>query len=154
MCSGPFQIRICTYLYGSRSFLLKGPTCHIRCAREWYQLIGLNRDMPRYRFFIFYFWSWIFKRSSKFYSTKRPTSRSPCIYTIQFLRAVSAVEFWTCFNYSATRLKNLKIPKIIGKGTLKNSYFMLTSWKPLKKRAGSGTNIEVYESADPDPYPD
>jgi hypothetical protein len=35
------------------TWLLKGPTGQIRSAREWYQSIGLSKDMPRYRFLIF-----------------------------------------------------------------------------------------------------
>ncbi len=34
----------------------------------WYHWIGLEKDINRYRFFIFYFWSGIFDKSSKFWA--------------------------------------------------------------------------------------
>jgi hypothetical protein len=33
--------------------LLMGSSAQIKWAREWYQWIGLSKDMPRYRFSIF-----------------------------------------------------------------------------------------------------
>ncbi len=37
---------------------LKVPSGQIGCAWECYHLIGLEKDINRNRFFIFYFWSW------------------------------------------------------------------------------------------------
>ncbi len=47
---------------------LKVPSGHIGPAWEWHHWIGLEKDINRYRFFIFYFWSWIFDKSSKFWA--------------------------------------------------------------------------------------
>jgi hypothetical protein len=41
---------------------------------------------------------------------------------------------------------------VISKETWWKTLFFLASWKPLKKRAGSGSAIQRYGSADPDPY--
>jgi hypothetical protein len=41
---------------------LKVPSGQIRSAWECYYWIGLEKDINRYRFLIFYFWSWIFQR--------------------------------------------------------------------------------------------
>ncbi len=45
--------------------LLKVPSGQIGFAWEWYHWISLEKDINRYRFSIFYFWSWIFYKSSK-----------------------------------------------------------------------------------------
>ncbi len=47
------------------SCVLKVPLGQIWSAWECYHCIGLEKDINCYRFFIFYFWSWIFDKSSK-----------------------------------------------------------------------------------------
>ncbi len=37
-------------------------------AWEWYHWIGLDKDINCYRFLKYYFWSWIFEKSSKFWA--------------------------------------------------------------------------------------
>jgi hypothetical protein len=48
--------------------LLKVPLGQILSVWEWYHWIGLEKDINRYRFFYFLFWSWIFDTSSKFWA--------------------------------------------------------------------------------------
>jgi len=48
--------------------LFKGTSGQIGSAQEWYHRIGLEKDINRYWFFIFYFWSWLFDMSSKFWA--------------------------------------------------------------------------------------
>ncbi len=60
-------------LYQNLIFL-KGPFGWISSAREWYQWIGLSKDMPRYRFLTFKFLSWIFKKKFKILIRLLPTS--------------------------------------------------------------------------------
>ncbi len=78
------------------SVLRKGtvPSGHIGSAWEWNYWIGLEKDISRYRFFIFYFWSWIFDKSSKFWAASWKNesnlliisfgSRSACAQTTIF----------------------------------------------------------------------
>ena len=49
-------------------YSLKVPSGQIGSAWEWYHWIGLEKDINRYMFFIFYFWSWIFYKTSKFWA--------------------------------------------------------------------------------------
>ncbi len=49
-------------------FCLKILSGQIGSAWEWYHWIGLEKDINRYGF-IFYFWSWIFDKSSKFWAS-------------------------------------------------------------------------------------
>ncbi len=51
-----------------RSIPLKVPSGQIGSAWEWYHWIGLWKDINRYMFLIFKFWSWIFEKSSKFWA--------------------------------------------------------------------------------------
>jgi hypothetical protein len=52
------------YIYVSAP--LKGPSDQIRSSQEWYHWIGLNSDIPRHRFFIFYFAIEFLKRIQSF----------------------------------------------------------------------------------------
>ncbi len=47
---------------------LKVPSGQIGSAWEWYHWIALQKDINRYMFLIFNFWSWIFDKSSKFWA--------------------------------------------------------------------------------------
>jgi hypothetical protein len=47
---------------------LKVPSGQIGSAWEWYYGIGLEKDINRFRFLIFDFWSWIFDKCSKFWA--------------------------------------------------------------------------------------
>jgi hypothetical protein len=48
---------------------LKVPSGQIGSAWERYHWIDLEKEIIPYRFFILYFWSWIFDKSSKFWAT-------------------------------------------------------------------------------------
>ncbi len=49
--------------------LIKGTVGPDWICMEWYHWISLEKDINRYRLFIFYFWSWISDKSSKFWAT-------------------------------------------------------------------------------------
>ncbi len=72
---------------------LKVPSSQIRSVWEW---IGLEKDINCYWFFIFYFWSWIFDKSSSselLHAKMNPTS---CLFGSQFACAQTAIFFrWT-----------------------------------------------------------
>ena len=57
--------------------MLKVPSGQIGSAWEWYHWIGLKKDINRFRFFIFYFWSWIFKTTSKFWAAPCKKASNP-----------------------------------------------------------------------------
>jgi hypothetical protein len=46
---------------------LKVPSSQIGSTWEWYHWIGLEKDINRYRFWIFLFHSWIFEKTWKFW---------------------------------------------------------------------------------------
>ncbi len=48
--------------------ILKVPSGQIGSEWEWYHWIGLEKDINRYRFLIFWFQFWIIKKTSKFWA--------------------------------------------------------------------------------------
>ncbi len=69
---------------------LKGPSGQIRSAWEWYHSICLDKDINRYKFFIFKFLCWIFEKNSKFWaaSYKNPSN-------LLILRQTACIEsYW------------------------------------------------------------
>ncbi len=61
---------------------LKVPSGQIGSTWEWYHWIGLKKNFNRYMFLIFYFWSWIFEKTSKFWaaSCKNESNPTSCHY--------------------------------------------------------------------------
>ncbi len=61
-------IPILTPLSSRWTVPLTVPSGQIGSAWEWYDWIRLEKETKRNRFFCFYFWSWIFDKSSKFWA--------------------------------------------------------------------------------------
>jgi hypothetical protein len=118
--------------------VLKVPSGQIGSAWEWYHWIGLEKDINRYRFLIYYFLSWIFDKSSKFLAAsckkesnllleqhcgglfhrikvRQPIGRQDSMQTmlpnkqvVGFIFAWRGSELWSFFKYSRVKLKNQK----------------------------------------------
>ncbi len=56
---------------------LKVPSGLIGSAWEWYHWKGIEKDINRYRFLIFKFWSWIFEKTSKFWAASYKNATNP-----------------------------------------------------------------------------
>ncbi len=54
------------------------------------------------------------------------------------------VSLMTCYNWRLMWMC-LQVPTHMQKKTLKKTYFLLSSWKPLTKRAGSGSVIQCKD---------
>ncbi len=67
------------------SWPLKVPSGQIRSAWEWYHWKSLEKDINRYMFFIFYFWSWIFYKSSKFWAAPCKNEPTSCLFGSRFV---------------------------------------------------------------------
>ncbi len=124
--------------------ILKVPSGQIESAWEWYHWIGLQKDIDRYRFFIFYFWSeYLIKvQSSELLHAKmNPTSylfgsRFACAQTAIFSAepcsknsGETSIVLWiTACDY---RIPTCRNPKQIRTALFKYSRVKLKNQKPI-----------------------
>ena len=70
-------------------YSLKVPSGQIGSAWEWYHWKALLKDINRFMFLIFYFWSWIFDKSSKFWAASCKNDSS-----LLLVRITVCIESW------------------------------------------------------------
>jgi len=68
--------------------MLKVPSGQIGSAWEWYHWKALEKDINRYMFLIFYFWSWIFYKSSNFWAA--PCQKESNLLLVRFMDCIES----------------------------------------------------------------
>jgi hypothetical protein len=98
--------KINLFRYGKQG--LKVPSGQIGSAWEWYHWIGLKKNINRYRFTVlfFYFWSWIFDKSSKFWTA---SCKNESILLLVWI----TVEIFPPYTFILSNLLGLKPNKAI-----------------------------------------